>query len=212
MGSKVATCREKTAKIKIKTKGIYPRIFILSGPGGAGKTTLLNRLFHKKFVQDNFLRTVSVTTRAMRKGENEAKDYFFLKQEEFLWLEKKGFFLETQKVLSDFYGTPAPFLKEAKRMNKDLILCVDVKGAEHLKNKFKKNRIISVFITAPNEKELYSRLKKRKEAKPQIEERVKLAKKELQFSKYYDYLIVNKRIKESLGRLEEILKKERGDK
>ncbi len=205
MVSKKTVCRKKSGTGRNKK----PKIFILSGPGGAGKTTLISRLFRKKSVRDNFLRLISFTTRGMRAGEQEARDYFFVEEDEFLRLKEKGFFLETQKVLDDFYGTPRLFLKEAQRVGKDLILCIDVKGGEYLKKKCKKDKVVTVFITAQGEKELFLRLKKRKENKEHVMKRINLEKKELQYSKYYDYLVVNKKIEESLGRLEEILKKER---
>ncbi|RKY31209.1 MAG: guanylate kinase [Candidatus Omnitrophota bacterium] len=183
-----------------------PKVFIISGPSGAGKTTLINRLFQKKFVKDNFLRGISFTTRKKRRGEKEGRDYFFVDEKSFKDLKKKGFFLETQKVLDDFYGTPRFFLEEAKRRGKNLILCIDVKGGKYLKSKLKKDKIITIFITVPHREELLCRLKKRKENSQNIKKRISLAKKELQFLKFYDYLIVNQNIRESVKKLEEILR------
>ncbi|MCD6583235.1 MAG: guanylate kinase [Candidatus Omnitrophica bacterium] len=183
-----------------------PKVFIISGPSGAGKTTLINRLFQKKFVRDNFLKSVSFTTRKKRRGEREGRDYFFVDNRKFRDLKKEGFFLETQKVLDDFYGTPKFFLEEAERKGKDLILCIDVKGGKYLKSKLKKDEIVTIFITAPHRKELFYRLKKREEDSQNIKKRITLAKKELQFLKFYDYLIVNQNIGESIKELEKILR------
>jgi len=182
------------------------RLFIISGPAGVGKTTLLKKLFQKRFVKENFLRTISFTTREKRKGEREGKDYFFVSKEEFLKKKKEGFFLETQKVLNDYYGTPKYFLKEAKREKKDLILCIDVKGGKYLKKNFKEGKIITIFIAIDLE-EIYQRLKKRREI--HLKEKVLLAKKEVEYLKYYDYLVINKDIKKSIKDLEAILKAER---
>jgi guanylate kinase len=86
-----------------------PTIFIVSGPGGSGKTTLLNALFRRKAFKANFIRTVSMTTRPQRSGERQGRDYFFTTHEDFLERKRKKFFLESQKVLANYYGTPKFF-------------------------------------------------------------------------------------------------------
>jgi guanylate kinase len=180
------------------------KIFIISGPGGAGKTTLLNRLFRRKFIKNNFLRGISFTTRLKRPKEKDGKDYFFISKKDFLRLKKRNFFLENQKVIDDYYGTPKYFYDEAIKKKKNLILCIDVKGSMYLKKKFKSDKIVTIFISAPK-KELYQRLRKRVESEEMIRKRINLAKKELQFSKYYDYLIINQDLKITLKILEAIL-------
>ncbi|MDP2923261.1 MAG: guanylate kinase [Candidatus Omnitrophota bacterium] len=181
-----------------------PKIFILSGPSGAGKTTLLDKLFHNKSTKNSFLRGISFTTRAKRPQEANGKDYFFVNKEELLKLKKRNFFLEHQKVLENYYGTPKYFYVNAKKEKKDLILCIDVKGGMYLKKKHRAGRIITIFVRAPNKKELKRRLKQRVEQKDSIVKRVSLAKKELQFSKYYDYVMVNQDLQTSVKILEDI--------
>jgi guanylate kinase len=181
------------------------RIFILSGPSGAGKTTLLNELFRKRFIKNNFVRGISFTTRKIRPKEKKGKDYFFVTKKKFLKLKKENFFLETQRVLDNHYGTPRYFYARALEEKKDLILCIDVKGGMYLKKNFKLGKIFTIFISAPTERDLHQRLHKRADEKEMIKKRTELAKKELQFSKYYDYLIINQDIKTSLKTLESIL-------
>ena len=182
-----------------------PRIFIISGPGGAGKTTIVEKLFDREEVKKAFIKGVTITTRKKRPQEKDGKDYFFVEQEEFLRLKKDGFFLESQKVLDNYYGTPKILYVLAKKGNKSLILCIDVKGGMYLKKSSNVKNVTTIFLAAPTKKELYRRMEKRAEKKITIQKRVRLAKEELQFSKHYDYLITNRNIKNTLKELEEII-------
>ncbi len=184
-----------------------PLIFILSGPGGAGKTTVAEKLIQKKSVASSLIRSITVTTRQIRPQEKDGKDYFFVSQEEFKHLKRKRFFIENEKVLNSYYGTPKFYLKIAKAKKKSLLLCIDVKGAMSLKKKYKSRKVITIFITAPKRKELYTRMKKRNEDQETIKKRINLAKKELQFSKKYDYLVQNKNINTATKKVEEIILK-----
>ena len=182
-----------------------PKVFVISGPGGAGKTTIVEQLFLRERIKKDFIKGVAITTRDKRPQEKEGKDYFFIEEEEFLRLKKRKFFLESQKILENYYGTPKILYALAKRESKSLILCIDVKGGMHLKEDAKVKKVTTIFLVAPSEKELYRRMKKRAEEKGAIRKRVELAKKELQFSKYYDYLVTNRNIKDTLKELEEII-------
>ncbi|MDD5194140.1 MAG: guanylate kinase [Candidatus Omnitrophica bacterium] len=181
------------------------RVFILSGPGGSGKTTLLNKLFRKKIFKKNFIRAISWTTRKRRPKENNGRDYFFVSKEKFLARKKKKFFLESQKVLDNYYGTPKYFYTQAKHAQKNLILCIDVKGGMYLKKHHKVGKITTIFIAAPDSGELYKRLLSRAEKKNIIDERLALAKKEMLAQKDYDYVVINKNIKTAVMDLEDIL-------
>jgi len=183
------------------------KIFIISGPGGAGKTTLVNQLFQKKHIQDLSMKAITVTTRQSRPQEEEGKDYFFVTKEEFLRLKKNNFFLESQKVLDNYYGTPKLFRNLAKSKGKSLILCIDVKGGMCLKKSSKADKITTIFIAAPSEKALVSRMKKRAEGKELMKKRVSLAKEELRFADKYDFLVVNRNLKNTLEELEHIILK-----
>lgn len=181
------------------------KIVVFSGPGGAGKTTLVNQLFQKKSIRDSFIKGVTVTTRRPREEEQEGRDYFFVSGNEFTRLKNRKFFLESQKVLDNYYGTPKLFYTLARRKKKNLILCIDVKGGLYLKHHLKTGKITTVFIAAPTKQELRRRMKKRAETAGRIKERARLAQEELQAAKKYDYLIVNKDIKKTLKQLEAII-------
>ncbi|MFH1768441.1 MAG: guanylate kinase [Candidatus Omnitrophota bacterium] len=185
------------------------KIFVISGPSGAGKTTLLNTLFLKRKIKKNFILAVSYTTRKKRPREKEAVDYYFITKEEFLRLKRDNFFLESQKVLSDYYGTPKFFIDKAARQGKDPILCIDVAGGMYLKKKAGRGRIVTIFIEAPDSKEMMRRLQEREEAKESIEKRVRLAKKEMRFSQKYDYVIMNRDIEQAVKLLGAVLLAER---
>ncbi|MBU1122013.1 MAG: guanylate kinase [Candidatus Omnitrophota bacterium] len=186
-------------------KIIKPKVFVFSGPGGVGKTTLVNRLFLKAFTKKNFIKGISYTTRKKRVKEKEGIDYLFISKNEFLELKEKKRFLESEKVLDQYYGTPRFLFEAAKKENKGLILCIDVKGGMYLKNKLKQGTIVTIFISAPTKEDLYHRLGKRDENQKVIEKRIRLAKKELTFAKHYDYVIVNQDIKSAVTILEAIL-------
>lgn len=182
-----------------------PTIIILSGPSGAGKTTLLNKVFRKKNIRNKFVRAISYTTRPIRPKEKNGRDYFFVSKPKFLRLKEKGFFLESQRVLDNYYGTAKYFYDEAAKKNKNLILCIDVKGGLYLKKRKKEGKIITLFIAAPSELDLFKRLKKRTEAMETIQKRIALAKKEMKVSKLYDSIIINKDLDKSIKELEEVL-------
>ena len=181
------------------------RIFIISGPGGAGKTTIVNKLLENEKMKAFFIKGITVTTRGQRPKEIEGKDYFFVEKEEFLRLKRKKFFLESQKILDNYYGTPKLFYSIAKAKKKGLVLVIDVKGGMYLKRSAKAGKIITIFLAAPNEKELYKRMEKRAESKKIMKQRIELAKKELQSSKCYDYVVINKTIDKTLKELRNIL-------
>ncbi|MBD3264478.1 MAG: guanylate kinase [Candidatus Omnitrophica bacterium] len=197
--------KAKTGKKAAFSAGNNTKIFILSGPGGVGKTTLSNSLFRKKGIKSRVIKGITVTTRKQRPGEAEGKDYFFVSKEDFLKLKKNNFFLETQKVLNCYYGTPRILYTLAEKLKKSLLLCIDVKGALYLKKQFKAGKIITIFLTAPREKELYKRMRKRDESKEIIKKRIELAKKELSSANKYDYVLTNKNINSTINNLQKII-------
>jgi guanylate kinase len=182
------------------------KIFVISAPSGSGKTTLCQQLLHLD--PKGLLRSISVTTRPPRKGEREAKDYFFVTREEFESRKKRAFFLEWAEVLGNFYGTPREFVESWIRKGKDVILSIDVQGAMQLKKKCP--TAVLIFILPPSFKNLKSRLKKRStETNKEILKRLNLARREISYLPKYDYVVVNDTIKRATEELRAIIIAER---
>lgn len=187
----------------MKAKG---RIFVLSGPSGSGKTTLHERLLNDKTIK--LKRSISYTTRVKRQGEHEGKDYFFVSRREFLQKLKREEFLEHQKVFDSLYGTPHSFVQNSLRRGRDILLCIDVKGALVVKKYYPE--AVMIFIAPPSIKELSKRLDKRStESRSSKQLRLKIARKELAYKKYYDYVVVNDRISSALRKIKQIIRKVR---
>ena len=169
-----------------------------------GKTTLVEKVLRKKSLSKRFIRNISCTTRDIRPGEKNGRDYFFLSKQEFLKNLGSGFFLEHQRVAGNYYGTPQFLYEKAKKLNKNLLLCIDVKGGMFLKKHFNDGPIVSIFITAPR-CELLSRLKNRAEKPEIIKKRMALAKKEMAYRRHYHRVLINTDLKKASKELEKIL-------
>ncbi len=154
------------------------------------------------------IRSISVTTRRMRKGEREGRDYFFISPEEFIKRRKARQFLEWAEVLGNFYGTPRAFVERHINRGDDILLSIDVQGARKIKTKV--SEAVFIFILPPSVRELARRLRKRStESKVEIARRLKLAKEEMECVKEYNYLVVNDKISRALRRLKQIIRYER---
>lgn len=181
------------------------RVWIISGPSGSGKTTLCGALLKDGFWKRRLMKSVSVTTRPRRGGEVSGKDYVHITPEKFLSCLKRRAFLEHERIFGFYYGTPKKAVRDAQRAGKDLLLCIDVKGAQTLRRIFKK-QAVSVFILPPRIKTLSERLRKRStEGKKDIEKRLKRVKIELSLASQYDYCIVNDDFHDALGKIKAIL-------
>jgi len=181
------------------------RFFVISAPSGSGKTTLANKLIK---ADRRLVQSVSMTTRPPRKGEKEGRDYCFIEAKKFKQLIKQKNFLEWAKNFGNFYGTPRRFVERAVRGGKDVILSIDVQGAMQVKKTCP--TAVFIFIVPPSFDELKKRLHKRNtEHVTTINERLKVAKKELAYVKKYDYVVINDSIGKALRRLKTIITAER---
>jgi guanylate kinase len=187
-----------------KQKTVF-HAWIISGPSGSGKTTLCEALLKDPYWQKRLLKSVSYTTRALRPGEQEGKDYHFISAEAFLSLKRRGAFLESEQIFDYYYGTPKKFTQEAKSAGKDLLLCIDVRGSQTIKKFFKK-KATSIFILPPKQEVLLERLEKRStENRGEMRKRLRRVRTELAYLKNYDYVIVNDDFNEALNKIKSIL-------
>ncbi len=180
------------------------KIFILSGPSGSGKTTLYKKLLKEKKLKGMLVRTISFTTRPSRPGEKWGRDYFFISRRMFLYKIKKGHFLEWQKVFDNFYGTSQKIVKGILNSGKNVLMCIDVKGARIVSRKFPE--AVKVFIKTTSLEELKKRLIQRgSEDQKKINLRIKIARKELAQVSHYNYVVINKNIQKSYYELKNVV-------
>ena len=176
-------------------------VFIISAPSGSGKSTLVNEVL-KEVSGLEF--SVSYTTRPPRGSEKSGREYYFVSREEFEKMIAEGEFLEHAGVFGNYYGTAKRFLRQAEADGKDLLLDIDVQGAEQIKRKLPE--AVSIFILPPNRKELESRLRKRSlDTAEVIERRLATAACEIENYAKYDYILVNDRLEDSVERLKSVL-------
>lgn len=175
------------------------RIIIISAPSGTGKSTVISAL-RKKMPKLFF--SVSCTTRPIREGEKDGREYFYVDQKKFKKMISDDSFAEWAKVHNEYYGTCAQQITETTSKGLDILLDIDVQGAMQIKKRFPE--AISIFLTPPSMEELERRLKKRgTETDAQVRLRLKNAQKELSFKDSYNFVVVNK---DAMKTVDELLK------
>lgn len=163
-------------------------VLVLSGPSGAGKSSLINKI--KDDIGD-FYFSISTTTRPMREGEKEGVHYHFVSIEEFEKDIVEDHFLEHAVVHGNYYGTSLKPVRKALAEGKLVIFDIDVQGNMAVNNRLG-DITTSVFITPPSLSELKRRLESRStDTQEVINGRLKMAKREIQRTAEYDYLIIN---------------------
>jgi guanylate kinase len=196
----------KNPELRAKKKGL---IFVISGPSGSGKTTLRDKLLEDKAFQRKLTKSVSFTTRKKRTNEGHGRDYFFVTEADFKKKDRAKEILEWTKYLGYYYGTPRFFVEKQIRRGKNIILCLDLKGALRIKRLYPKDSV-TIFVLPPSIQTLRVRIEKRcqETKKEEIARRLKLAKEELGASRRYDYTIVNKNLERALRELKGIILQE----
>jgi guanylate kinase len=187
----------------------FPRrglMFILSSPSGAGKTTIARRLLE---AEDNLAMSVSVTTRPMREGEVEGRDYYFVERREFDGMVAGDAFLEWAEVFGNCYGTPRARIDEGLAHGQDFLFDVDWQGAQQLSQRAGDD-VVSVFLLPPSIAALESRLRARgTDSEDVIAGRMERARAEISHWDAYDYVVVNDEIERCFAEVRTILHAER---
>jgi guanylate kinase len=180
-------------------------LVVVSAPSGAGKTTLCHEV--RSLVPDLFY-SVSYTTRAPRPGEVNGTDFHFVTEAEFRVLRERDELAEWAQVHGNYYGTPARALDGAVARGLDVLLDIDTQGARQLRLRYPE--AVSVFVMAPSMAELEARLRERKSDAPgEIERRLRRARDEIAAWRQYDYLIINRDVKEAVDQLATVIQAER---
>ena len=180
-------------------------LFIVTAPSGAGKTSLVNELLHQI---KNLLVSVSHTTRPIRPGETNGKNYHFIDERRFLSMLSNGDFLETADVYGYKYGTSSKWVSAELGRGNDVILEIDWQGAIQIKRQFP--GACSIFILPPSLEALIDRLKKRQQDDDEtIARRMAQAKEVISHVKDADYAVVNDRFDETVNEVSSIIQSRR---
>jgi guanylate kinase len=177
---------------------------VVSGFSGSGKGTIMKALLKK---YDNYAVSISATTRQMRSNEKPDLDYFFISDREFEQMIADDELYEYACYQDHYYGTPKRYVDEQLDQGKDVILEIEVQGAEKIKARFPDT--VLIFVTPPSARELKNRLVGRgTETADRIEGRLKRAAEEADLMDRYDYILVNDQLDACVDQLDEILRTE----
>lgn len=180
-------------------------IFVISAASGTGKTTLIARLLQH---HSDIRVSVSHTTRAPRRGEENGKHYHFVSVPEFERMIEEGQFVEYAKVYGNYYGTSTQSLESLTRQGVDVILEIDTQGAEQIRRQLP--QAYSIFIAPPSLATLEQRLNQRAADAPQvIAVRLVEARNEIEQARLFDYLVVNDDLAAAEAALLHIIKSQR---
>ena len=176
-------------------------MFILSSPSGAGKTTIARQLLR----HDPEIRmSVSVTTRPMRPGEVDGKDYFFVDQAEFDRMVEEEHFLEWAEVFGNCYGTPKAHVRAGLKEGQDFLFDVDWQGAQQIRRAVPDCQ--TIFILPPSRRSLEERLRNRKtDSEEVIARRLRDSIADMSHYAEFDRVIVNDDWETAVRQLLEIL-------
>ena len=181
------------------------QLFIISAPSGTGKTTLAERLVQ---VVPDLALSRSFTSRPPRAGERDGVDYNFISRERFESMIAGGELLEYADVFGNLYGTSAATTEQALAHGQDLVLVIDVQGAQQVRSQT--DGSVGIFVLPPSFPVLEERLRGRsKDTEAQIQRRLAVARSEVSAVNDYDYAVVNDDVESAVGRLRSIVEAER---
>lgn len=174
---------------------------VVTAPSGTGKTSICRAVASE---MKNVAYSVSVTTRSPRKGEKSGRDYIFKTRSEFKRLTAGGKLAEWAGVYDNWYGTPRKRLEDNLKKGRSVLLALDYKGAVSIRKKYP--GAVLIYLLPPSRKELERRLRGRStDTGPTINLRLQSARRELLYAAEYDYLVVNRKLNETIEVLKAII-------
>ncbi len=181
-------------------------MFILSSPSGAGKTTIARKILGQV---SGISMSVSATTRPMRPGEVDGKDYHFVDRATFDRMVEEEEFLEWAEVFGNCYGTPKAQIKAGLRAGQDFLFDIDWQGTQQLYQRMEVD-VVRVFLLPPSIEELEQRLRSRgTDAEEVIQGRMARARSEISHWDGYDYVVINENVDGCFEKVRGILEAER---
>ena len=176
-------------------------LFVIAAPSGAGKSSLVNAVLE---ADANLVLSISFTTRAIRPGEEQGREYHFVSREVFVAMRARGDFLESAEVHGHCYGTSRKWIEAEMLGGRDIVLEIDCQGAAQIKRMFPD--VVSVFILPPSRGELERRLRDRgTDSEAEIARRMANADGEMRRAGEFDYAIINNSFSEAQKALQAIV-------
>ena len=177
------------------------KTFIICGPSGVGKGTVVARLLAS---DPKLYFSVSATTRPPRPGEVDGKHYHFLSREQFQrWIDEDAF-LEHAEFVGNLYGTPKLYVDKAMDQGRDVILDIEIQGAEQVHRR--RPEAIRIYVAPPSWAELERRLIGRgTEDMEKVRRRLERGKEEFAVARDFDYFVINDTVDRAVEELRAIL-------
>ena len=178
------------------------KLIVISAPSGSGKTTIARAIMEK---YPSIVFSVSATTRPIRKGETDGKDYFFLKKEDFESKIQQGELVEWEEIYGNYYGTLKSEVDAALSRGKIMLFDVDVKGGLSIKKHYPEALLI--FIKTPDVETLKHRLTNRKtEDEGTLKRRMERVPMELELGEQFDFQVVNDDLQTAITKVDSIIR------
>lgn len=183
----------------MKEKGL---LIVLSGPSGVGKGTVRKAIFSQPDMKFEY--SISCTTRQPREGEVDGVDYFFKNREQFEEMIANDQLLEYAEFVGNYYGTPVDYVKQTLESGKDVFLEIEIQGARQVREKFPDG--LFIFLAPPSLAELKNRITTRgTETEDVINNRMSVAKEEIEMMHLYDYVVENDKIENAVEKINAIV-------
>lgn len=180
-------------------------LIVISGPSGVGKDTLIKRLLE---LDRNLRYSVSCTTRAPRPGEIDGVHYTFLDRPRFQQLVDRGAFLEYANYDGNLYGTLGERVEQARADGHDIVLKIEVQGAEQVRERSAGG--LFIFVVPPSTNELERRQQLRNsESSTGMASRREIAEREMTYASHYDHIVVNDELERAVAEILAVIQQAR---